>query len=71
MLTVRMQITIINRNASFYKQALSVWLDCGIQTAFPIFHPKDDVMTMGHVGYEAACVASLASIFPLTNTPPR
>jgi hypothetical protein len=71
MLTVRMKTLIINRNACVYRQALSSFLDRGIQTPLQGFHSEDDVMTIEHVSQEADRIASISSIFPLTYTPPR
>jgi hypothetical protein len=70
MLTVRMKTTIINRNAFFYKQALSLFLGRSIQTPLQIFHPEDDDMTMEHVSQEAGGIVSISGISPLTHTPP-
>ena len=70
MLNICMKTIIINRNAFFYKQALSLFLGRSIQTSLHIFHPEDDVMAIEHVSQEADSIASLSDLFTLTHNPP-
>jgi hypothetical protein len=71
MLTICMKTAIMNRNAFFYKQALSLFLGRSIQTPLQGFRPEDDDMTMEHVSQEAGGIVSISGISPLTHTPPR
>lgn len=71
MLTICMKTAIMNRNAFFYKQALSLFLGRSIQTPLQGFRPEDDDMTMEHVSQEAGGIVSISGISPLTHTPPQ